>query len=208
MIASGLCMMGGCFAQDAASQTVESYWPAETVDITDNESVMLESHPFPGGSSQNDVYESLLFVDLLNPPAPIVGSTIPYGYTNVKMPDNSYYQAGVYFMAYPDLDFIELRFGALLQRGPFFQGWCRVLAKEDTCTWWVDGLKYAELTASFSLDESMIRTRHLRSGQVRQFCYMAYRNAQTGISWVVSAMQSPAGLSAIWSNDTLTLTEI
>lgn len=206
MIASGLCMMGGCFAQDAASQTVESYWPAETVDITDNKIVILERHTFPGGSSQNDVYESLLFVDLTNPPAPIVSSTIPYGYANSQTSANTWLMSGVYFTTYPDS--ITLQFGASSQRIPFFQGWCRVLAKENACTWWVDGLKHAELTASFSLNESLTRNRFLRSGQVRQFCYMAYRNAQTGVSWVVSAMQSPAGLVAIWSNDTLTLTEI
>ena len=199
-------MMGGCFAQDAASQTVESYWPAETVDITDNKIVILERQPFPGGSSQNDVYESLLFVDLTNPPAPIVSSTIPYGYANSLRPDNTWLYSGVYFTTRSDS--ITLQFGNSTQSLPFFQGWCRVLAKENTCTWWVDGMKQAELTDSFSLNESLTRNRLLRSGQVRQFCYMAYRNAQTGVSWVVSAMQSPAGLAAIWSNDTLTLTEI
>lgn len=33
MIAAGLCMMGGCFAQDSASQTVDTYWPTECVEI-------------------------------------------------------------------------------------------------------------------------------------------------------------------------------
>ena len=33
MIAAGLCMMGGCFAQDAATRTVEAYWASESVPI-------------------------------------------------------------------------------------------------------------------------------------------------------------------------------
>lgn len=33
MIAAGLCMMGGCFAQDASTQTVETYWPAHSVRV-------------------------------------------------------------------------------------------------------------------------------------------------------------------------------
>lgn len=36
MIAAGLCMMGGCFAQDAATQAVETYWPAHSVAISSN----------------------------------------------------------------------------------------------------------------------------------------------------------------------------
>lgn len=31
MIAAGLCLMGGCFAQDESSQVVETYWPAHSV---------------------------------------------------------------------------------------------------------------------------------------------------------------------------------
>lgn len=33
MIAAGLCLMGGCFAQDESSQVVETYWPAHSVRV-------------------------------------------------------------------------------------------------------------------------------------------------------------------------------
>lgn len=33
MIAAGLCLMGGCFAQDETSRTVDTYWPAHSVHI-------------------------------------------------------------------------------------------------------------------------------------------------------------------------------
>lgn len=33
MIAAGLCMMGGCFAQDEASRTVDSYWVTSSIPV-------------------------------------------------------------------------------------------------------------------------------------------------------------------------------
>lgn len=41
MIAAGLCLMGGCFAQDESSQVVETYWPAHSVRV-DNRNVVLK----------------------------------------------------------------------------------------------------------------------------------------------------------------------
>ena len=33
MIAAGLCLMGGCFAQDESSAAVDTYWPAHSVHV-------------------------------------------------------------------------------------------------------------------------------------------------------------------------------
>ena len=33
MIAAGLCMMGGCFAQDETTDAVDTYWPARSVPV-------------------------------------------------------------------------------------------------------------------------------------------------------------------------------
>ena len=35
MIAAGLCLMGGCFAQDESSMAVDTYWPAHSVHVED-----------------------------------------------------------------------------------------------------------------------------------------------------------------------------
>ena len=43
MIATGLCLMGGCFAQDAASQVVDTYWPAHSVRV-DHETLVLKTY--------------------------------------------------------------------------------------------------------------------------------------------------------------------
>lgn len=44
MIAAGLCMMGGCFAQDAGSQAVETYWPAHSVYV--DKSVVIKDYAY------------------------------------------------------------------------------------------------------------------------------------------------------------------
>lgn len=41
MIAAGLCLMGGCFAQDSASKTVDTYWPAHAVTLS-NQTLVLK----------------------------------------------------------------------------------------------------------------------------------------------------------------------
>ncbi len=40
MIAAGLCLMGGCFAQDESSQVVETYWPAHSVRVNGRDVVI------------------------------------------------------------------------------------------------------------------------------------------------------------------------
>ncbi|MBR5195093.1 MAG: hypothetical protein IKW48_03010 [Akkermansia sp.] len=43
MIAAGLCLMGGCFAQDSTSKTVDTYWPAHAVTITNKTLVLKQA---------------------------------------------------------------------------------------------------------------------------------------------------------------------
>ena len=43
MIAAGLCLMGGCFAQDESACTVDTYWPAHSVHIADRTVMLKES---------------------------------------------------------------------------------------------------------------------------------------------------------------------
>lgn len=58
MIANGLCLMGGCFAQQPDSSVVDTYWPAESV-------------PIPTIASGNiGVYQ------YVNPPQPIEWSSV------------------------------------------------------------------------------------------------------------------------------------
>ncbi len=206
MIAFGICAMGGCFAQNSGGLTLESYWPAAMVDITSSEIAILERHPFPGGDSQNDVYMARVYVDLLNPPADIVSGTLPYGFANAQTSTNTWLMSGVYFTTYTAS--VSLQYGNQTTNIPLFSGWCEVLAERNSCTWTLDSTPLASMTDSFSLAEDWTRNRFVRTGQIRQFSYMAYWNARTGISWVVFAMRTPGGLSALWSTDSLTLTEI
>lgn len=60
VIAAGLCMMGGCFAQDEFSGVVDSYWPAECVAVpsyTLSSSIAIFEHDnIPAGVDFRDCY--------------------------------------------------------------------------------------------------------------------------------------------------------
>lgn len=50
MIATGLCMMGGCFAVDDSGRAVDSYWPSESVPVPSSPSSvgLYEHRSLPG----------------------------------------------------------------------------------------------------------------------------------------------------------------
>lgn len=60
MIAAGLCLMGGCFAQDGTSRTLDAYWPSQCVKVppyTDGPSIGLFQYDVvPAGVHLDDCY--------------------------------------------------------------------------------------------------------------------------------------------------------
>lgn len=206
MIAFGICAMGGCFAQNSGGLTLESYWPAAMVDITSSEITVLERSPFSGGDSQNDVYTARFYLDLLNPPAAIVYGTIPIGFANARGASGEWILSGFYFTTYSSS--VIFTYGKSEMNMSFFSGWCEMQAQRNSCTWTLDSTPLASMNSTYSLEMNQTRNRFIRTGQIRQFCYMAYCNKQTGVSWIVSAMKSATNLNALWSDGTLTLTEI
>lgn len=77
MIAAGLCLMGGCFAQDAATRTVETYWPAHSVHLVDRVLIFKEYGPdllmpfhaqglLAGGCAENVLEPTVAAVHLFN----------------------------------------------------------------------------------------------------------------------------------------------
>ena len=57
-------MMGGCFAQDETSRTVDTYWVAEMVQLVSTVSnAKIAVAPFEGGSSADDEMEVTLQAD-------------------------------------------------------------------------------------------------------------------------------------------------
>lgn len=206
MIAAGLCAMGGCFAMDATGAVQESYWPSEWVDITNNEIIALERTPFPGGDSQNDVLNCRFYLDLLTPPAKIVDDTIPYGYANAKVSSDTWINSGVYSTLYTNR--IVFYYGMAKSTHSLFSGWVDVRSARDACMWTIGETEQVTLYATFSIGDELTRNRVLRTGQIRQFCYMSYVNNRTGMKWMISAMLSPLNAPALWINDSATLIEI
>jgi hypothetical protein len=59
MIAAGLCMMGGCFAQDSEGKAVDTYWPAISAAIPPGPSstvAILQYDVVPAGVDFQDCY--------------------------------------------------------------------------------------------------------------------------------------------------------
>lgn len=206
MIAAGLCMMGGCFAQNEEGAAVETYWHAQNVDLTSEQVALIHRNAFPGGSSETDVCHASLYVDLLDPPAAIITDTIPFVYANVKLDDGSFIMSGVYMITYAGS--AEIRYGNPVKYIPNFSGWLKITAQNNTCRWTLNDAELITMTASFKVPDGHSRIYYLRTGQIRQFEYMSYSNATTGVKWQVLAMRSASGLGALWDNYALTLTEI
>lgn len=206
MIATGLCVMGGCFAQDGGGAVQEAYWPAEMVDISYPEVVALNITSFPGGDSQNDFYKARVFLDVKTPPAAIVNNTIPFGYANASV-GGGWISSGAYLTIRSSSTF-RFTYDGASQDKASISGWVDVLSQNNTCEWRFDSSLYMSLEGTYSLPDDLTRKYVLRTGQIRQFCYMAYRNARTEVRWLVSAMCSPMKSEAVWFNDNLILVEI
>lgn len=57
-------MMGGCFAQDETSRTVDTYWVSEMVQLASSvANAKIATAPFEGGSSEDDEMEVTLQAD-------------------------------------------------------------------------------------------------------------------------------------------------
>ena len=78
MIAKGLCIMGGAFAQDASSLTVDTYWPVERVLIdTGIENIVIAEASIKGGDSLHDDLSITYQESVLNASFLIVGLRNP-----------------------------------------------------------------------------------------------------------------------------------
>lgn len=64
MIANGICLMGGCFSQNEAGQSVDSYWPAEKVKIdTGVQNIIIADCSVAGGDHTHDELSIIYQVD-------------------------------------------------------------------------------------------------------------------------------------------------
>ena len=211
MIASGLCMMGGCFAQNEKSETVDSYWAASHVDMPPAEvSLEIINFSFPGGDSVSDeitaVSEFKWINDRREEGAAQLGirnADVPgYGYIGGCFFRHLTYDGkggyARFFYAGKDVPIDKGKDDKLVLRAR--NGTAQVCNSR--------GEIIASCTGDYSLQMQHSRRASLRCFDVRKFIFLCYANAVTGISWYVGPMKSASGAFALWENYNNMLIEI
>lgn len=195
MIASGLCMMGGCFAQDETSRTVDAYWVAEMVQLESPlPNTVIAEVLFCGGDSENDelriTYQADYYYDcyLIGALRPVAGNT-----------------GMLIFQGAGD-------FCILAQANGNSSSWNEVLGEKYT--WWASGGKYKRgdevgTLLTYNCDDSAERSFRLGSSQKhynRKIYNEEYYNARTGVRLQWQPMAGMTG-TAFFEPTTGTLAE-
>lgn len=188
-------MMGGCFAQDETSQTVDTYWVAEMVHLKSAVSnAIIASALFQGGDSVNDVFRVTYQADRYDT-SYLVGSLAP----------------------------VEGRVGELIFSGTSFSSvigqqngiapnWKEVLGEKFT--WWAQDGMYKRgdevgTLYAYQCDDSAGRTLNVGSAPSfhnRKVYNLEYFNSRTGVRLQWQPMAGMTG-AAFFEPTTATLAE-
>lgn len=204
MIAAGLCLMGGCFAQNEHGACVDSYWSASACDIPKYGAVNLMSGRFPGGSSEADTAKASIVCEWK-------GSTDQH---NIITGYNSFYSNSTYLGGWgvrrAGNSMADLVYTPILSPMTFSSDYPELQLYCADGRAWVEsaGALLASTETEFSLTMEQMRAFSIRCTYLRQFHYMAYANEQTGIKWNVLPVRSPLGNAAIWEDYTNSLIEL
>ncbi len=204
-------MMGGCFAQNEKSETVDSYWAASHVDMPPAQ-VSLEfiSFSFPGGDSVSDEITAVSEFKWINDRG--AEGAAQLGIRNVYVPEYGYIGGCFLRHLYTDGKGGYARLHYSGKDEPIDEGKDDKLvlrARNETaqvCN--SRGEIIASCTRAYSLQMEQIRRASLRCFDVRKFIFLCYANAVTGISWYVGPMKSASGAFALWENYNNVLIEI
>lgn len=215
MIASGLCMMGGCFALENGA-TADSYWPAAEAVFSPElaaVSTQIISSVVPGGDSAADeiAFKGRFYIGyninpdvndykiatginrLISGPTPGKLCVMTAGFAGLLRCDYGPNNYTVSSGADTPEDGVEIEGRAVSNTGSFY-----VAGKE-----WLT----AQGTA-YSYTEADQRQVLLRSHTTRRLSWFWYRNSRTGVHFWYQALRSPGGESALYSVVDKTLTEI
>ena len=211
MIASGLCMMGGCYAQNEKSETVDSYWAASHVDMPPAEvSLVIILFSFPGGDSVSDEITAVSEFQWIDNRG--ADGAAQLGITNANVPGYGYVGGCFFRHLYTDGQGGYARLFYAGKDVPIDEGKDDKLvlrARNGTaqvCN--SRGEIIASCTRAYSLQMQYSRKASLRCFDVRKFIFLCYANAATGSSWYVGPRKSASGVFAIWESYNNMLIEI
>lgn len=204
MIASGLMLMGGCFAQDDDGAAVDFYWPAAHVDIPQKKGVNIISIPFPGGDSEHDVIRGGGYFDWSVPDSPMYQYSLGLG--SFSAPDGAYIGGGG---LRNNMNTGQVRFhDAMANIDASYKGWFHLYIGDGRASAILDDKEWTSEYSSFSLPMTANRPFRLRYWHLLSFSYFYYSNAGTGVKWQVMPMRSACGNIAVWESWLTTLTEL
>lgn len=204
MIATGICVMGGCFAQNATGAVVDTYWPAAQVDIPQQKGVDIISIPFPGGDSVNDVFFGRGDFQWSNPDNPQYNYCL--GVNSYQSPQGGYIGGGG---LRNNMNVGQLRFNdGMANIAANEKGWFSFDIRDGYAEAVLGDKKWSAIASAFTLPMEATRSIKLRSWHLLAFSVFCYSNVATGVKWLVQPMRSVGGGLAIWENWTRTLTEL
>lgn len=210
MIATGLCVMGGCFAMDNGA-AVDTYWPAAAAVFSpevQKRYVKLLDVPFYGGGSE---YEYCSFRGVFQNVAGHGEWIMPAG---VAREGNSMAGAICVSAHTKENDSVPMAlycsyntaiFGFIEGSEPMEFS---VSARNSSCHCEVTGVGAFDGTASFTIREDRYRNVRIHSVFTTGFHWFEYGNYQTGFHFCITAMKSAGGASALFTDCVATLLEV
>lgn len=205
MIAAGLCMMGGCFAQEGG-MAVETYWPAEVAEFSAEISasnVRIYLFSFSDGDSENDeAYIKGRFATHPNASNWTIATGINRAATLLNGRFNvivSTAPIGLY------ADYAE---GRSTIKSSYEEAEIAMEALNGSASVLVNGATFSTLTGTYTIGPELTRDFLVRSLATKALSFFHYRNRRTGVHFNVYAMKSPLGAAALFSDSDNSLIEI
>ena len=210
MIASGLCMMGGCFAMDGGA-AVETYWPARTAEFSPAMSASYATVltvPIRGGDAKNDFCS---FKSTMQNNNVVPDWSIAMGVNR----DEKQADGRIYITAHNIPNGAEpaglwCSYGG--NTGPCVYSYepeeIAVTAWNGSCVFERTGGEQLIYSSDFSLEDDSVRNVYVRSVSTRIFNWFMYRNTRTNVRFYICAMKSASGASAVFTDYDMTLVEV
>lgn len=204
MIASGLCMMGGCFALENGA-AVDTYWPAESVEFSEKISAFSQTvyqATIAGGDSENDVaYIKGRFAVIEGGSNWTITAGCNYATSNGASTGTGRFCLMVSTAATVSRG-IHAYYGTKRVQISSTYGDADVFmhAQNGVASGYIDDEIFEPLTDSYAFDFSVTRLLAIRSMITKKLSFVYYGNERTGICFLVQAMLSPGGSVALFSD--------
>lgn len=208
MIATGLCVMGGCFAMDNGA-AVDTYWPSAAAEISpDIPYGLMLTIPVRGGDAEND---SMSFGAVIQNNVSATDWHLATGFNRDDKASDGRLGVTVHPVEAGGEAGLYMTYGTY-PRVVVWPGFdatnVTAVAHNGSCSFSVNGEVAGEWTSKYSLKDEAIRNVYVRSVITRVFHWLAYRNARTNVCFYISAMKSASGAAALYSDYDMTLVEV